>query len=227
MKGIDISHWQGKSFFNKLHSLQKQIGADIEFVIMKATEGRTYADPMFHEYMKEVKDRNLLAGAYHFARPDNGNSAEEEAANFVTTIRPYLNDALLLALDWEGEAAKKSSEDWVLAWCNTVYDLTGIKPLVYCSISNVNRLPSVAAKNYGLWVARWTSAGTPGIIAPWKIWAIWQYTNTPVDIDIFNGNKIQWLKYCTASKKPVVTPEEGTCHCGCDYCCDNKQEQSI
>lgn len=215
LKGADMSKWQS------LTALTDAIEKDkIEFVICKATEGRTYKDPTFEQKINLALNKNVLIGAYHFCRPDNGNTPEAEAVNFVNAVRPWLG-RIMLAADWEGSSCSVDKNgEWVKKWCDTVYAMAGVKPLVYCSQSRVKQLKAFEGCDYGLWVAKWSNT-PPTKIMPWNFYAVWQYTNKPYDGDCFNGSRSQFLAYCKQGNK--VNNDEGSCHCGCHYCCGNNE----
>ena len=196
LSGIDISRHNRN--MKNLIDINK-----FDFVIMKASEGATYKDTSVSAYICAL-DKNTLRGFYHFARPENGNSAKAEASNFVSTVLKYLDGKSLLAIDVEAGALRYPDLDsWVLEFCKYVYSATGIKPLIYCSEAETKRFKKCAEFSCGLWVAKW-SALKPSKknIKPWEFFAIWQYTNklvlsgVRVDGDKFNGTIEQYIKYC-------------------------------
>lgn len=196
LKGIDVSNWQKSMNFNHY-----------DFVIMKATEGNGYIDKMMKTHLSNIG--NKLYGFYHYARPDLGNTAEEEADFFVSQIKPHIGKAMF-ALDWEGNSVNYSTS-WALAWLKRVFEKTGVRPLLYISASQEwsGNYIQIMKENYGLWVAHW-GVKSP-VIKYWKLWALWQYSGSPLDSDYFNGTRDQFLKYCKsanhqASQKPVVKP---------------------
>ncbi|MGF2565652.1 GH25 family lysozyme, partial [Ralstonia pseudosolanacearum] len=87
-------------------------------------------------------------------------------------------------------------------WAQVVNIETGILPMIYISASETKKLHATAALGCGLWVAKWGPKPTNKQIEPWLFWAIWQYTNSAIfsgvrcDMDIFNGERDQLLKYC-------------------------------
>lgn len=235
MRGIDISKWQGNTGVLKYSTIQESNGGPVEFIIAKATEGRTYVDPMFDGFAKDIKNMKKLFGAYHYARPELGNTPEAEAANFVSKVRPYIGNCLL-ALDWEGKAIKYTA--WAVQWLDAVYSITGVKPVIYMSASTLkakrNELKAIADRDYGLWLAIWPKdyqsvidgkTKRPNVkISPWPVLAIWQWAGgTPngVDMDIFYGDKLAWSRYCATdvinSNNKDEFPE-GVCSCGCSCC---------
>lgn len=197
MKGIDISKYQKDiSNFN-----------GVDFVIVKATEGVGYVDKSCDTLYQKAKAQGKLLGIYHFARPDLGNSAEQEADYFIDNVKGYLNEAILV-LDWEAKALNYPVS-WAKAFLDRVYARTGVKPMIYMSESPVNDRDwsSVANADYGLWVAKYSN-NKPNC-KWWKFYAIWQYGDNgningyaPVDVDEFYGDRQAWLKYANASSEP-------------------------
>ena len=206
--GYDISKWQ---------SVGRGDSAK-DFVICKATEGVGYVDPNCDKHYQRAKGQGKLLGVYHFARPDK-NSAEAEAEFFVKNIRGYLHEAILV-LDWE-QAGQTGKTGWAKAWLEKVYELTGVRPLIYTSASVVNGNNwSAISNDYGLWIAGYpnkynvknpptpTVADMPYKIGSWKFWAIWQYSSSAgdLDLDIANMDREGWLKYAQATGTPAPKP---------------------
>lgn len=213
--GCDLSKWNGA---NGVLDALSQYG-DIKFVIAKATEGRTYKDQMFNIHMRTALVNNRLIGAYHYARPESGNTPEQEAINYVNAVRPYIGQCLM-ALDWEDKALTKSNSQWALAWCKAVFAMTGVRPVVYVQESYAKNMTAFAGECYGLWAAKW-SKNPPKAEPNWPFWALWQYTNKPFDLDWFNGSAEQFRAYCVSS----TVENEDLCDCQCHYCgCCNKGE---
>lgn len=213
LKGIDISKWQ---------SVGTGDGA-YDFVICKATEGNGYTDPSCDKHYQRAKAQEKLLGVYHFARPDLGNTAEAEAEWFVSQIKGYIGEAILV-LDWEVQTWRV---DWAKAFLDKVYALTGIKPLIYMSASvvNGNDWSAVVKGDYGLWIAGYpakynvknpplpTEADMPYGTGAWKFWAIWQYSSSTgtLDLDIAAMDAAAWKKYAakagsTPTPAPTPTP---------------------
>lgn len=161
-------------------------------VIVKATEGTDYTNPYFKTDIENARKKNKLIGAYHYARAEK-NSAKAEAQHFIDVVRPYLGKGLLIALDWEG-ASLGVSPLWARQWLDYVWNVTGIKPLLYTSESQLSKVGAqVVPGDYGLWVAKYSS-NEPNI-APWKVKALWQYTSTPYDKSNFYGTRTTWKSY--------------------------------
>lgn len=187
LKGIDVSHWN------------KDINYDEpSFIIIKASEGVKYKDPMLDEHYNKFSKRvdgkpvNKLYGFYHYARPETGNTPEQEADSFLGYIGHHVGNCLL-ALDWEQKALTQPIE-WAEQFLDYVYMNTGVKPLIYCSASVTPKLKNIYKKDYGLWVAHY-GVNSPKI-STYPFWAMWQYTSTPLDYNYFNGNEKTFRKYC-------------------------------
>lgn len=198
LSGIDISrHQRNMKNINDIN--------DYDFVIMKASEGATYRDSSL-QYFDHCLEDGKLKGFYHFGRPDNGNSAKNEASNFVNAISRFDNEYALLALDLEDKALNTPCLDmWAEDFAKYVFSATGKKILIYCSLSEVHRFKRCAAFGCGLWVAKWSMLKpTKKAIKPFEVFALWQDTNNlpfsgvKVDHDYFNGKRDQYLKYCEA-----------------------------
>ena len=185
LKGIDVSHHNKQQFLAGQIKFEKH-----DFVIVKATEGRTYVDPMYDDYMSIIDSLVKPYGIYHYARPEN-NDAIAEAKHFCDTIRGDGKEALLV-LDWEAKATT-CDISWALDWLRYVEKVYGKKPLIYCSSWYTKKLKPVYENGNGLWVAHYTK-NKPKVYT-YPFYALWQYSSEPYDKDIFNGNKSQWLKY--------------------------------
>jgi GH25 family lysozyme M1 (1,4-beta-N-acetylmuramidase) len=211
LKGIDISKWQSVGTGDQAE----------DFVIIKATEGDGYTDPSCDAHYQRAKSQGKLLGVYHFARPDLGNSATAEANWFVSQIKGYIGEAILV-LDWEVQTNKTA---WAKEFLDRVKQLTGVKPLIYMSASvvNGNDWSSVANADYGLWIAGYpakynvknppvpTEKDMPFGLGAWKFWAIWQYTSSAgtLDRDIAAMDASAWKKYAAkegSAPTPVPQP---------------------
>lgn len=205
LKGIDISHWQEGI----------DLGAiDVDFVIIKATEGNGYTDVMCDTFYQKAKSLGKKLGVYHFARPDLGNSPEEEADWFIKETLGYHKEAMLV-LDWE--SGDLTNVAWAKAWLDRVYSKTGVKPVIYMSASVMHSADwsSVVNADYGLWVANYgTNDGTAQEsvfdrypLKYWSFYALWQYTskgrlngyNGNLDLNYFSGDGTAWDKYAGGS----------------------------
>lgn len=206
IKGIDISNnnWD----YLAAHDFAPLKDGD-GFVMMKASEGRTYKDRFVNLYYAVLHgqidgpEHERLYGFYHFARPENGNSAAAEALNFWQIAGRHRGYAIY-ALDVEAKALTLPADyldQWVYDWCKWIYDISWVRPLIYCSASCTNKFPKAVELGCGLWVAKWSkSKPTKKDLGKWPFWAIWQNSNGggTLDTDYFNGTAEQFRKYAKA-----------------------------
>lgn len=205
LRGCDISHHNGDDIITRLIT---EYGHQLQFVIIKCSEGKTYTDPKWRKNVADAQSHGLLFGLYHYARPENGNTPEEEAENFLEKFNRFKGKCIP-CLDWEDKALTYDNNpevraEWALRWLNYIYYKTGVKGLLYVQKSEVKKMTKVANGGYGLWVARW--AREVGNINPFPFWAMWQYTSSPLDLNYFNGNEDQFMAYCTGDKV-ITTPK--------------------
>ena len=217
MNGIDISQWQ-KGL--NLHNVKA------DFVIIKATEGVGFTDPMFKTFIEQAIALGKRIGVYHFARPyaQNFNTPAAEAEWFVRVVQPYIG-RVMLVLDWEAE--RKNDTAWAKAWLDRVYQLTGVKPVFYSYESCVNSYNwSAVAKEYDLWVARYRDyvadrnydmrgAGQKPSVKWWDKYIMWQWTSSGrldgwsgnLDLDVFYGDGHTWDAYIVKNGQEITPPE--------------------
>ncbi|MCT2546747.1 GH25 family lysozyme [Streptomyces atratus] len=200
--GVDISSWQGSINWGSVRS------AGIEFAWMKATEGTTYKDPTFSANYLGAYNAGVIRGAYHFARPDVSGGAAQ-ADFFASNGGAWSRDNLTLpgVLDIEGTCYGKTPaamQSWILDFYNRYKARTGRDIVIYTSASWWNSCTGgwtgMSARS-PLWVAHWTSAGSPSIPQGFPFWTVWQYTSTGsvsgisgnVDRDRFSGDRSRLL----------------------------------
>lgn len=211
--GIDISKWQmGINLAN--------IKAD--FTIVKATEGTGYVDPYCDKFFQETLRLNRLAGFYHFARPYN--KPEAEAEFFFKNTMGYFGKGIPV-LDWEKERIHDTC--WAKKWLDRIYQLSGVRPLIYMSRSVANDYDwTEVANDYGLWIARYrdnkkdynydmSNAGDKPTSKFWKVIALWQWTSCgrldgysgDLDCDVFYGDRETWLRYASPDIASIKATE--------------------
>ena len=115
LKGIDISRYQAGIDVG---------GLDVDFIIVKATEGVGYSDPNYVSYLNAAISSGKKIGLYHYARPDLGNTPEDEATWFLSKAKNYIGKAILV-LDWEVPGSISNTE-WAYQFLKSVYQLAWI-----------------------------------------------------------------------------------------------------
>jgi autotransporter-associated beta strand protein len=158
----------------------------------------------------------LFASAYHFDRADiGGNTGANEATHFLQQAGAFMRPGYLLpVLDLEAGNTQHSTtslSNWAVSFSDTIYNATGVRPIVYVNSSYANSEvnSSVAASMPNLWIARPAGAvdpltgepppavGYPNVYGVWnptypntpdpEPWKFWQYS-TSGGIPGFSGN---------------------------------------
>lgn len=200
--GNDIARYQG----DVNYEVYKH---NSHFVIIKATEGVGYIDPKFARNRDEARRVGHPLGFYHFARPDLGNSPEAEALYFCKVVTLGIQEGETLYLDYEPASNPFPVVDWCKRFLDTVFNQTGVRPMIYLNKSQVRGFDwsPVASAGYALWLACYDSSPTYGAF---NKMAMQQWTSSQkvpgivgnVDGDWFFGTLEQLKAY--GYKKPVT-----------------------
>jgi lysozyme len=203
VEGIDVSSWQGKPRW-------RQVRDDgVQFVIAKASEGRTWADGQYARNHRLARKLGIPFTAYHFARPGRGaKDAIIEADNFVAAAQLRGGDLVpVLDLEDSGGLGVWRLRRWAKAWLQRVESRVGVKPMIYTSpmfwAKKMGDSKWFADNGYRLWVAHW-GVDQPDVPAGnWggNGWTMWQYDNCGtyagingcVDTDRFSGSDLSVL----------------------------------
>ena len=216
MNGIDISNWQSAIDVSDMN---------VDFVVVKATEGSSYTSPSFTRQANDTLNSGKKLGLYHYMT--YMTPAKQQAEYFVRKVEPYINKAVLV-LDFESTAVYKGVS-FALEFLQTVEHLTGVKPMIYMSQSVAASLnwSTVINNNYALWVARYPLGNTItgfrndlsyGNLGYWDSAAMFQYTSHGrlsgysgyLDLDIFYGDESQWDAYAGGSGAVNVPNTDGS-----------------
>lgn len=195
LEGIDTSVFQGSVDWDAVRRSGRT------FALTKATEGVGFIDPTFTRNWSEMLRVGLsVPGAYHFARPDLGNSPQAEADFFLSVVLPVTGSVAgtLLALDLEVEGPQVTAQ-WAVAFEQRLRErVSGYDAGFYSFFSwlgehGVSGVHQLAAD--WLWLA-WPDVNGPlPQPAPWPTVSIQQYgiTTVPgiggnVDVNRFFGD---------------------------------------
>lgn len=207
LPGIDISHHQDTIDWPQVAASGKR------FAFAKATEGRSFVDPLYAINKFNAQAAGLVFGAYHFARPDSSaNDAIREADHFVT-IAQLTPGNLIPVLDIErtGGLTHAGVTKWILTWLARVTERLGVRPMVYTSpggwASRTGDTTAVVDAGYTvLWVAHW-GVEEPRLPAnDWggHGWTFWQYTSDGSVPGIEGRVDLDW--YESSDFGPVLIP---------------------
>lgn len=201
--GIDVSAWQGNlstttwATFKRPTNQQVDgtFGDSRDFVFIRSSRGGTtgyynqndsdnsdgnntlsqrYDDPYYIQNINRATTAGLLAGSYHFSRPDiiastlnaNGipNNGTDEADHFIQMAGPWMRPGYLLPVhDLEAGASQRTTAElssFAVAFSDRIFQRMGIRPLIYVNSSYANSEvnSTVAAKYPTLWIARPSSS---------------------------------------------------------------------
>jgi GH25 family lysozyme M1 (1,4-beta-N-acetylmuramidase) len=191
-QGIDVSAYQAPLTPAALDGL--------DFAFAKATNGPYGTDPNFSGNWAEIRAAGKLRGAYHELTPGDPSA---QAAHFLATVQARGLEAgdmlACVASDYPATDAD------VRAFCDSVHSATsGRNPvLVYSDLSVARTLTSCTG--YDLWAA-WPSASPPESVAPWKTWRLWQWSETALDRDAFNGSAAEMTAWLATFTHPAPAP---------------------
>ena len=198
-EGIDVSNWQATINWTAVAAAGKR------FSYIKASESTDYVDPYYVQNRVQARAAGLYVGAYHFAQPNaTVGDAVAEADHFIDTATPASGDMFpVLDLERSGGLASPVLIAWVQAYMGRILERTGVHGVIYCSPNFWKTYMAdttwFALNGYDvLWIAHWTSAGSPtvpGGVWGGNGWTFWQYTSDGavpgisgrVDLNRYNG----------------------------------------
>ena len=186
--GIDVSAWNGEIDWEKVAAY------GIKYAWVKHTEGQTHKNKWRSENIEGARNNGLVAGAYHFGRPDTNRTcdlgdARKEARFFLKHYKPLEGD-LIPALDVEKgvKVDDTYNAEWCLEWCRVVEKELGVAPIIYTAKFAIDLFLKHAKKEllqdlsaYHLWLARYRSDDKLGYEPKgfasfdiWDTWTVWQ-----------------------------------------------------
>lgn len=127
ISGVDISHHNQEPEWGKVK---------VDFIFLKATEGESYADPVFSSRLDSCHKYDIPVGAYHFLT--TASSAEAQFKNFRNCVgRPDID--LLPVLDSERMSkghvmTPEKYAEHVRTWVDLCLKHYGKTPIIYSSV---------------------------------------------------------------------------------------------
>ena len=213
--GIDVSAWQGNISSTSWATLKRPVGQVVggipgdgrDFVFIRSSRGVTtgfynqndpsnnngqntlsqrYDDPYFAQNITRATTAGLLAGSYHFSRPDViastpnaggiGNTGADEADHFMQMAGPGMRPGYLMPVHDLEAGIDIRTDDAMAQFCldfsDRVFAVMGIRPMLYvngnyaANVLGTASLPlrtRIVAEN-ALWSARYPNQASPGSI---------------------------------------------------------------
>lgn len=189
--GLDVSHHQGTIDWEKV-SKAKIAGENLEFVIIKATEGKSIFDLNFNENFYQAGQYGLIRGAYHFFSPSI--SGDIQARYYMRQV--HLEDGDLppvLDIEVLGNLTPQQLRHEALEWLNALEERYKVPPIIYTGLKFKEAyLDTPEFDRYPFWIAHYyvKKLGYKGA------WKFWQHTDIgrvdgitgDVDLNIYNGS---------------------------------------
>jgi autotransporter-associated beta strand protein len=206
--GIDVSDWQGNISDANWATLKRATNQQVSgiygdgrsFVVIRSSRGGTtgyydendssnskgnntlsqrYDDPYYIQNITHATSAGLLAGTYHFARPDIiatttnsggiANSGSDEADHMLQMASPWMRPGYLPpVLDLESGQSQRSSAQltsFSIDFSDRIYSRMGIRPMIYVNGNYASYLQaSIVSAFPNLWSARWPNQADPNSI---------------------------------------------------------------
>jgi GH25 family lysozyme M1 (1,4-beta-N-acetylmuramidase) len=205
--GIDVSKYQNDVNWDTVKD------AGVEFAIVKFTEGNTYFDGTAYNLnarILEAKKNNVKVGYYHFARPGNFASPQDDAKQEVKNITDHLSNfpkpdfPIILDLEafsnqmlWDkSTSTQQNLNSFIQTFINELKN-TQLDVIFYSykAFFDDNLLDNHTFGSYPLWIAQYLNnpeSSLPKLPKGWNDWTIWQFTEkgkingieTDVDLNI-------------------------------------------
>lgn len=186
--GIDISRHQGRIHWDVLRH-----NTNIQFVYIKATEGRKRRDPRYASNVKNAREAGFQVGSYHFLH--KGSSGKEQFEHFNKVVDRDLQD-LLPVVDVEDDGMRGLSradiQKCLLEFLTAAKSCYGKSPIIYCNENFYNKYLSPEFDNYYLFIASYNHAP---VLKGKPRYDIWQYSERGRVRGIWN-----WVDLCRFAK---------------------------
>ncbi|WKY48717.1 GH25 family lysozyme [Eubacteriaceae bacterium ES3] len=196
VKGVDLSAYQGQVDWEVLAR------QNIDFAVMKATEGADYTDSQFDKNWEESQKTDLIVGAYLFLNYDvTGQSQAEHFINTVEMDKDNLPPVIDLELygDYNDSPLTKEEVQIILDEAlSTLEEHYGVKPIIYTSQRVFNMYIGEDYTDYKFWIVDLDNSW-PDTLPNGEEFTFWQFTHrgmmdgyegdeTFIDMNLYNGS---------------------------------------
>ena len=160
LKGIDVSHWNGKIDWAK-------VKADgVKFAFLKAAQGsksgRIYPDRCFAEYLKGATAAGVPVGVYLYSMATTVDAARTEAENLVALLSTS-RDLITWPVAYDIEDTKTQALETrrtlntqqAIAFCDVIRN-AGYIPMLYTNPGWAFSYIDVKAVGVDVWLANYT-----------------------------------------------------------------------
>jgi lysozyme len=192
VRGIDISHHNGEIGWKKIDK------KEIDFVIIKATEGDDLVDHMFSENWKIAGETGLIKGAYHYY--SLRIEGKKQAENFIKTVPVEAgNLPPFVDIEFGGNSKLRPEKSGFIKelkiFLITLEKRYDKKPVLYSTNEFYDKYISGELQEYDLWIRN--IFYEPGLMKDGRKWLFWQYTGRGnlkgvkgfTDYNVFKGDE--------------------------------------
>lgn len=182
---VDLSHHNQLAPGDPVQAFKTLNEAGIWGVILKATQGVSYSDPVYSSRTKAARAAGLLTGAYHF---NTGEDVATQVRHFFDVVQP--DGQTLMALDFEDNGASQMTLAQAVQFLQLADQTLG-RPLWVYSGNRVKNLIADASQEVRAAFAKrhfWLSEYGPVVRMtdakrkplPWASPTLWQFTGDGV-----------------------------------------------
>lgn len=217
--GLDTSRWSDNPATAKTIDWQKAKAAGVKFVIMKASEGGNWTDPVFKLHSEALKGL-LPRGSYHYYRPNV--DAKLQAAHYYRVAGNLELPPCLDLEDYYSELPRGVDlQRKVIEVMEAIDQAFGQECMLYTSLNIIKYYLALPVNSpilkRRLWIAQY-GPKTPDI-TPFKHWTFWQYSESlpaaqyglneapTVDANWYNGDQAQFDAEFMGVTPPVEIPD--------------------
>lgn len=201
IRGIDVSSHNG------MMNLDAAAADGVEFIFIKATEGKDYRDPNLYINYRKARHAGMKVGVYHFFRFDS--DGVDQARNLLSKVKG-LDLELGIAIDVEEQGNPAGipvdSVNYRLTEMVDYLNLKGIRPVIYTNRGGYENYLIDSFPGCTLWICSFNSNPINAE------WTFWQYNHRgkvkgikgDVDLDVFCGNREEWEQYLYGAVWPYT-----------------------
>lgn len=193
--GIDVSRHNGVIDFEQVRD------DNYQFVVIKATEGKTYKDDAFERNYDGARQAGLKVGVYHFFRKNR--TGKEQAQNLLGALAGRAVDLPLvidLEDDWGNGATvdRKAALQRVLEMVEVLTD-KGYQVMIYTNFDGYEKYYKDMLGDHDLWLCSFTSPdllkSMPHVIQQFSHEGKVAGVEGKVDLNVFRGSEREWERY--------------------------------
>ena len=181
-----------------------------QFAFVKASEGEGWKNEYYDEDARTAAEAGMQVGAYHYARPAEDPIAQARYFASVINDGPALSLPPVVDLEVDEGLGATQLSAWTQLFLNEVKARTGKTPMIYTyryfwyeHMDNTSAFTS-----YPLWLAAYQNQ-PPKPVGGWDKLSFWQRSesghvlgiNTPVDMNLYNGNSGQLAQFAAGDTK--------------------------